>query len=315
MPHVHCWSAGARCWAMASPSSANTNTPCICTTAGGLPLADYLRLEAAASGSGSVDLLPPGAGEAALRLCCVLYLQVGSDVSELGSLIQPLTAVPAGGGNMVAGGSAAGAYVDEAGVLTIPDSEEEDAPEAGAGAAASGGSSTSAVEALGAAAAMTLADAAQQGVAATAAALSVCQRACGHSLRLLAASPGSSHMTSLLAQLLAAMVQRSRQQLTTQAVAPSGQQALGGQWYHAAVQLRPTDPQQAFKVQQAVAALASGLTLELLPLPLAGIGTVQAQQQRLAAVAETVDWAMSVTGLGVLTTRVQQQLAAALEGV
>ena len=309
-----CWSVGAHCWAVASPSPASANTPCICTTAGGLPLADYLRLEAAAA-AGGVDLLPPGAAEAALRLCCALYLQPGSDASELGSLIQPLTAVPAGGGNMAAGGSATGAYVDEAGVLTIPDSEEEDAPEAGAGATASGGSSTSAVEALGAAAAMALADAAQQGVAATAAALSVCQRACGHSLRLLAATPGISRMPSLLSQLLATTVQHSRQQLGMQAVAPSGQQAVGGQWHHAAVQLRPTDPQQAFEVQQAVAALVSGLTLELLPLPLVSSGTVQAQQERLTAVAEMVDWAMSDAGLGVPTTQVQQQLAAALEGV
>ncbi|PRW57883.1 hypothetical protein C2E21_3421 [Chlorella sorokiniana] len=220
----------------------------LAAAAGGLPLADYLRLEALATSSsgGTSDLLPPGAAEAALRLCCTLYLQTGgsggssgsgSSSSELGVLIQPLVAAPAG-----VSGSAGGAYVEEGDVLTIPDSEEEDEPPA-AGGTSSTASSSSLAEALGAAAAAAVADAAQQQAGAAAAA------------------------------------------------------ALS-----------------AAKVQQAVAALASGLALELLPLPLSGSGTFEAQQRRLAAVAEAVQWALSDAGLGTPPAQVQQQLAAALEG-
>ncbi len=199
-------------------------------------------------------------------------------------------------------------------MLTIPDSEEEDELPA-AGAATS--SSSSLEEALGAATAAVLAGAAQQQAAsAAAAALSVCQRACGHSLRLLAAAPGSDGLPSLLVQLLASAAQHSRQQLAVRAVAPAGQQPGSGQWQQgqqAAVQLRLTDPQQAGRVQQAVAALSSGLTLELLPLPLAGSATLEGQQRRLAAVAGVVQWALSDAGLSAPPAEVQRQLVAALE--
>ena len=209
----------------------------------------------------------------------------------------------------------------EGDVLTIPDSEEEDEPMPAAGGASSG-SSGSAVEALGAAAAAALADAAGQhaaavGTAAVPAALPVCQRACAHCLRLLAASAGSPGLPTLLAQLLASVVQHSRQQLAVQAVAPGAQRTLGGQWQQGqqtAVQLRLADPQQAACMQQAVAALASGLALELLPIPLAGNGTLEAQQRRLAAVAEVAHWALSNAGLGAPPAVVQERLAAALEG-
>ena len=244
-------------------------------------------------------MLPPGAPEAVLRLCCALYLRPAGSSGELGRLVQPLAA---GGGSS---GGAMGSHAEEAHVIAIPDSEEEEEQQPAAG----GGSSDAAVHGLGAAVAAALAAAANQQQAAVAAAMAVCQRACGHTLRLLAAAPGSPGLASLLALLLAATVQHSRQQLAVQAAVPAALQAQ-----QPAVQLRLSNPQQAAGLQQAAAALASGLALELLPLPLGSAGALEAQQHRLAAVAEALRWALSNAGLGAAPAAVRQRLAAALEG-
>lgn len=233
-----------------------------------------------------------------LCLCCALYLEPGCD-AELGGLVQPAAAA-AGDGSKASQppGSLDG---DGCEVLTIADSEEDE--EAGPPPSGSG----SAVEGLAAAVAALLAAAAQQQPAA-AAVLPVGQHACAHALRLLAAAPGAASLQSLLLDLLSGLVQACRQHLAVQASAAAAPQPDGPP----SVALRLSEPQHAEQLQEQAAALASGLLLELLPLPLVSAAALVRQQHQLAAAAETVRWGLSQAGLAAPAAALRQRLEAAL---
>lgn len=228
-----------------------------------------------------------------LRLCCTLLLEPGAD-AELGGLLQPLDG--SGGG-----GSSGSAAAEE---VTIPDTDEEDeeATLPSAATASSGSGRSAAIEGLAAAAAAVLGNGG--GGVQPSAALPVCQRACAHVLRLLAAAPGGPSPGQLLCELLCGLVRGCFQQqgsVVAAARAPWQLQLAAG---------RPAGNAPAGQTAQRLQALATGLSLELLPQPL-GAGLEQ-QQLALAAVAEALEWALSDDGLIAGPGSIRQRLQAAL---
>lgn len=262
---------------------------------GKLPFSELLRLEAAASsgtgGSGGApDLLPAGASDAALRLCCELFLEPGADAG-LGALVQPLAAPPPAAASD--GGSDAASTPLLGEILTIADSEDEEET----AAAPTGSSAAAAVAGLAAAVAGTLVGSG----AWPAAEQAVSQRAAAHLLRVLAATPGSADLRPLLLDMLSGVADCLRQRLPLCA-APAG-------GWHAAPALSFADAPAALRAQQQLAALGAGLLLDLLPLPLGGGATrLTRQRQQLAAAADALRWAVSDAGLGGGGGAVRQRL-------
>lgn len=243
-------------------------------SAGPLPLADFLRLEAAARRGSDGDRLPAGTPGVVLRLCCRLFLHP-SGAGELGALVQPAAAAAAGSAS--GGGQLRMQLGGDPEVVTIPDSDEEELGTAGAADGSSAGCVP--IEGVAAAVASVLADAAGQQQAQ--AAVAVCQDVAAHALRLLAAEPGSSSLNGLLSAFLGSLVQACRQQATA---APAAMQAL-----------------------------AAGLTVELSPQPLGSVAWPQQQMRQLGRVAEAVNWGLSAA-VGADPAAVRQRLEAALEG-
>jgi hypothetical protein len=282
-----------------------------CTCAGPLPLSEFLRLEAAAAAAAACpDLLPAGAEDATFRLSCALYL--GSSSSGGGG-----AAAPAAGeeqtpllGSLVAPLPAS--WVPRAAdVEVIPDSEDEEAAALAAAAAARGASpaSSAALEGLAAAVAAVLVPA---GGGEHVGALGVCQKACAQVLRLLAARRGPHEGGSPaqpLAALLVSLVQRCKERLSVAAVGAEPRPwGTGGA---ADVPLRYSDEQQAQRARRQLAALASALALELLPLPLGSAEEARVQQKRLSDLAAAMDSAVALPGGGALPA-VLEQLQAVL---
>jgi hypothetical protein len=130
-----------------------------------------------------------------------------------------------------------------------------------------------------------------------------------HLLRLLEAAPapGATTLQQLLAALLCGLVQHCRQQLALEASASRRPQQ---QQQQAPLLLGFRDLQAAATVQQTLAALARGLLLELLPLPLGSAAQLELQRRRLAAVAGAASGGLAAGGLS--SAALQQRLAAAL---
>jgi hypothetical protein len=137
--------------------------------------------------------------------------------------------------------------------------------------------------------------------------VAVCQRACAHLLRLLAA-PGVATLQQLLGALLCSLVQQCRQQLGLKASA--SRRAHHHQQQQQPLLLGFRDPQAAEAVQQSLAALARGLLLELLPLRLGSAAQLELQRRRLTAGAGAVSGGLADAGLS--SAALQRRLAAAL---
>ena len=224
-------------------------------------------------------------------------------------LIQPLvaSAAAAAGG----GGGSGGSPAEEV-ILDSEEEQQEQQPPA-TGAAAPAGATLeglAAAVAVATAKAVVSGSAGEQGQAAAGLApvVAVCQRACAHLLRLLAA-PGVATLQQLLGALLCSLVQQCRQQLGLKASASRRAH------HHHQQQQQPLllgfrDPQAAEAVQQSLAALARGLLLELLPLRLGSDAQLELQRRRLTAGAVAVSGGLADAGLS--SAALQRRLAAAL---